>query len=76
MPEKNKRRQLPEEVYPIMETCVQEIIEVLKKPENEEHLNGPIYHFVSRDFRDIIRESHKKYVIERMKKAPKSKSGE
>lgn len=68
-----KIKELPEEVYLSIENCIAEIIDILKRPENEEHLNGRAHHLVGREFRFMFMEEHHTYIHERMKKAKTSK---
>ena len=70
---RKRKRTLPDDVYIAMEPCIEEVMEILKRPGNESHLNGPAYHLVSREFRSMFMDSHREYMVERMKKAKTSK---
>ena len=68
-----KRKELPDEVYLSMENCIEEIMDILKRPGNEEHMNGRAHHLVGRDFRFMFMEEHHAHIRERIKKAKTSK---
>jgi len=70
----NRRRrglQLPDAVYLILETAIDEIMVVFE--EEQENIRPPAFHMLGREFQFMLRDREREVIQERMKKVKDSK---
>jgi len=70
----NRRRrgsQLPDAVYLVLETAIDEIMVVFE--EEQENIRPPAFHMLGREFQLMLRDREREFVMEKIKKSKEDK---